>query len=151
VDLFFTAIISASSVALFCYWFRYGCLLILAARTARDYSEEVAKSNQLSFRDVRSTLRSGDVTDLDSLHRSLERDFEVIACLSAHTPLATFDTGFEDAMLKIHFRAMSTWFRLTRRNLRGFALDALEEMSLVVAHFANAMGERIVTEAGPGS
>jgi hypothetical protein len=88
---------------------------------------------------------------LDSLHHSLERDFAIIACLSAHTPLATFDTGFEDAMLKIHFRAMSTWFHLTRGNLRECSLGALEEMSLVVAHFANAMGERIVTGAEPGS
>jgi len=37
---------------------------------------------------------------------------------------------------------MSACFRLTRRNLREFASDALEEMSLVVIHLANQLGER---------
>ena len=50
-------------------------------------------------------------------------------------------------MLKIHFRAMSACFRLTRSHLREFASDALEEMTLVVAHFANQLGERNATFA----
>ena len=65
MDLLFNVIVSASSLALFFYWFRYGCLLILAAQTPHDYREEVANANRLSFREVRSLLRGDDVTDLD--------------------------------------------------------------------------------------
>jgi hypothetical protein len=142
VDLFIDAVLIAISLALFCYWFRYGCLLILTEKAPHEYSEEVAKANQLSFPEVRATLRKHDVTDLDSLHRRLEQDFVIITYLLDHTPKAGFDAGFENAMLKIHYRAMSAGFRLSRSSLPEFASDALEEMSLVVAHFANAMGER---------
>ena len=58
VDLFINTVLTASLVALFLYWFRYGCLLILAAETPRDYSENVARANQLSFPEVLSMLRS---------------------------------------------------------------------------------------------
>ena len=117
MDLLINAVLTASSVALFCYWFRYGCLLILAAETLRDYSEEVVNANQLSFPEVRSRLRRHNATDLNGLHKCLERDFTIIAGLLEGTTISTFDTGFEDAMLKIHFRAMSACFRLTRGHL----------------------------------
>jgi len=144
VDLFVDAVLIASSVVLCCYWFRYGCLLILAADIPRDYSE-VATANRLSFPEVRPMLRRPDVTDLGSLHKCLEQDFTVIICLLEHTSMDGFDTGFEDAMLKFHYRAMSLWFRLTHGAFREFASGALEEMWLVVAHFANALGNRRAT------
>ena len=147
MDLVINAALIATSVALFCYWFRYGCLLILAAEGPHDFTEEVAEANQLSFREVRSRLRKHDVTDLDRLHKCLERDFAVIAYLLEHTPATSFDADCDDAMLKVHFRAMSACFRLTRRNLRESASDALEEMTLVVAHLANQLGERSAAPA----
>jgi len=142
MDLFINSALIATSVALFCYWFRYSCLLILAAETAHNYSEEVAEVNQLSFREVRCKLRRRDATDLCHLHKCLERDFAVLTYRLEHTPVTCFDIGFDDALLKIHFRAMSACFRLTGNRLRECAADALEEMSLVVAHLANQLGER---------
>ena len=150
MDLLIDAALTASSVALFCYWFRYGCLLILTAETLHDYSEEVVSANQLSFPEVRSGLRRHDAIDLDRLHKCLERDFAVIACLLEDATTSGFDTGFENAMLKTHFRAMSACFRLTRNNLRELASDALEEMTLVLAHFANQLGERNAIFASGG-
>ena len=41
IELLATTIITLSSVALFGYWFRYTCLLILSARTTRDYAGAV--------------------------------------------------------------------------------------------------------------
>ena len=35
-----TILISVSSTLLFGYWFRYTCLLILSAKTTRDYAAE---------------------------------------------------------------------------------------------------------------
>jgi len=146
VDLFVNAVLSASSVALFCYWFRYTCLLILAAETPRDYSEEVAESNKLAFLEVRAELRRHP-SDLVRLHESLERDFAILAHVLDQRHAVRFDPRFEDVILTIHFRAMSLCFRLTRNNLQEFALDALEEMSVVVVHLANELGERQATAA----
>jgi hypothetical protein len=142
VDLVFNTIVGASSLALFLYWFRYGCLLILAAETPHDHHEEVAQTHQLCFPEVRSMLRREDLTDLDRLERCLERDFVIIANLLEHTPATRLDTWFEDAMLRSHYHSMRACFRLTRGNLRELAVDALEEMLLVVAHLANQVGER---------
>ena len=142
MDLFINAVLSASSVALLCYWFRYACLLILASEMARDYGEEVAEANQLSFPEVRSRLRKRDVSDLDSLHKCLEADLAIIAYLLGHTPAINSDTRLEEAMLKLHYRTMSAWFRLTRGFTGEAAARALEEMSMVVAHLANRLGER---------
>jgi len=142
VDLLINAALIAISVALSCYWFRYSCLLILAAETSHNYGEAVAEANQLSFPEVRAKLRSHHPTDLCRLHKCLERDFAVIAYLLENTPVSSFDTGFDEVMLTIHFRVMSACFRLTRTNLRESASDALEEMALVVQHLANQLGER---------
>jgi hypothetical protein len=141
LGLLINAVLTASSAALFCYWFRYTCLLILAAETAHDYSGEVAEANQLSFPEVRSSLRRRDA-DLERLHKCLERDFAIITYLLEHTPSTGSVARFEDVLLKIQYRALTAWFHLTRCFLRGTASQALKEMSRVVAHFANAMGER---------
>ena len=142
MDLFINIVLAANSIALFCYWFRYGCLLILASEMTRDYREEVAEANQLSFPEVRSRLRKHDVSDLASLHKRLEADLVIISYLLGHTPTIGSDRRPEDAMLKIHYRTMSIWFLLTRHLKSEAAARALEEMSLVVAHLANQLGER---------
>jgi len=147
VDFFISTIISGSSVALFCYWFRYSCLLILAAETPRDYSAEVARANQLSFREVRSRLRKGDAGDLDNLHKCLGRDFAIITYLLDNAIAASPQSFFEDAMLKAHYRILSTWFHLIRGLLEEDATQALDEMSKVIRHFANALGERTLAPA----
>ena len=132
----------AGSLLLFCYWFRYVCLLILAAEAPRDQSEEVVEANQLSFPVVRSSLLKDAVGDLETLRKCLERDFAIITYLLEHTPIRVFDSGIEGAMLRTHFRLMSLCFKATRRRFRECASDALEEMLLVVAHLANELGER---------
>ena len=44
------------SLALFLYWFRYTCVLILSAKTSRDYAAEIASANQLRFLETRTHL-----------------------------------------------------------------------------------------------
>ena len=142
VELITSVVISVSSLALFGYWFRYSCLLILTAKTAHDHSDRVASTNHLGFPEVRSKLRERPVTDLDNLHRWLERDYRTIAYLLVHSPVSAEESRLECAMLRLHFRAMSFWFRLTQRFLREAATQALEEMSLVVEYLAGSIGER---------
>ena len=130
-----TITITVGSALLFAYWFRYSCVLILNARTARDFASEVVTANQLGFMNVQTQLRQG-VADLDSLQAMLDRDFAVLR------PLIQGGDGMEERLLKIHYRVMGMWCRMSKPFSAAAARQALDEMSMVVAHFANAVGER---------
>ena len=69
IELVTTVIITVSSVLLFGYWFRYTCLLILSAKTTRDFAGQVAAANQLGFLEVQAQLRAKLSDNLDSLAR----------------------------------------------------------------------------------
>lgn len=139
VELLSTVVITLSSVALFGYWFRYTCLLILSTKTAQDYASDVAAANQLGFLEVRSELKSNSA-DLDRLRASLDRDYEILSGLLEKT--ASFDhTSLESKMLVANYQVMRGWYSLSRRFSPVAAARALNEMTQVVAHFANLMGE----------
>jgi len=139
VDLWFNVIVVSGSLLLFCYWFRYCCMLILAAESSHDYTAEIAEANDLAFPEVRARLRQHDATDLEKLHESLERDFAILAHLLAQTHTVRFNPCLEEGLLTIHFRTMSACVHLTPHRFR--AADALKEMTRVVAHLANQLGE----------
>ena len=50
-------------------------------------------------------------------------------------------------MLQVDYRMMRAWYRVSRNLSPSVACRALEEMSQVVAHFANSMGERSAASA----
>ncbi|HEY1754515.1 MAG TPA: hypothetical protein VGG72_03915 [Bryobacteraceae bacterium] len=138
-----TVIIAAGSVLLFAYWFRYTCLLIVSAKTALDYAGGVATANQLNFLNVQSSLHERNFTDLDPLRAALERDYSVITYLlknAAHS--SAEESSIETKMLAMNYRLMGAWYQVSRRFSTEVACKALEDMSQVVAHFANVMGER---------
>ncbi len=137
IELLATAAITFSSVVLFAYWFRYTCLLILSAKTARDYAFQVATDNRLSFLGVQSQLREPASSDLDGLRDLLDRDYAVIARMMTQVA----NSRLETRMLAINYRLAGAWYRVSRRFSAQSARQALEEMSLVVAHFANSIGE----------
>ncbi len=56
IESVLTVLIIAGSGFLFAYWFRYTCLLIVSAKTSRDYAAEVATANQLGFLEVQSSV-----------------------------------------------------------------------------------------------
>jgi hypothetical protein len=142
LELLATGIITASSIFLFAYWFRYTCLLILSAKTTRDYAAEVATANQLGFLEVQSQLCQ-NVPQLDRLRDSLDRDYSVLVYLLKHASnTASGQDSLEKRMLEINYRVMSGWYSVSRRFSPAAAARAIEEMSMVVAHFANSMGER---------
>ena len=136
----------ASSILLFAYWFRYTCLLIISARTTRDYAGAVAVANQLGFLEVQSQLSDNSpdlvrLPELDRLKDALDRDYKVLTYLLKHAG-ANGEDGLEMRMLEIEYRVMGAWYSMSRRLSHSAACRAVEEMSLVIAHFANAMGER---------
>ena len=142
IELLATIAITASSALLFGYWFRYTCLLILSAKTTRDYAGDFAAANQLSFLDVQARLQN-ELTDLDGLHASLNRDYAVVTYLMGHVSAKSEDaSSIEVKMLEINYRLMGAWFSVSKRFSTTAAQRALDEMANVVAHFANMMGER---------
>jgi hypothetical protein len=146
-ELLATVVIMVSSVFLFGYWFRYTCLLILSARTSKDYAAPVALANQLSFLQVQTNLRESN-SDLDQLMHQLDQDYKVLTYLlkNAANPSRGGD-AVETRMLEIDYRLMRAWYSLSRRFSPTAAMSALDEMSQVVAHFANSMGERATVGA----
>lgn len=141
-----TLIITASSALLFAYWFRYTCVLILNAKTSRDFAGDVAAANQLSFLTVQQQLQVAGA-DLGHLHESLDRDYALLTYLVGHAAGHQGDFGLEDRMLQLNYRLMGAWCRISRPFSATMARKALEEMSMVVAHFANLMGERAMAGA----
>jgi hypothetical protein len=135
LELIVTLVITVSSVLMFGYWFRYTCLLILSARTTRDYAADIASANQLSFLQVQSELRENPA-DLDRLKASLDRDLAVV------TSLIQSDWGMEERMLKLNYQLMSAWCSVSKSFSVEAGRRALDEMSMIVSHFANSVGER---------
>lgn len=148
IELIATVIITASSVALFAYWFRYTCLLILSAKTAHDYTSSVAYSNQLGFPEVQAQLKQSSSPDLDRLRAALDRDYEVVRQLLKYMPKAEEGPSpLETQMLAINYKLMGVWYQVSRNFSASAAARALDEMSMVVAHFANLMGEQAAAGA----
>jgi hypothetical protein len=137
-----TILITVGSVLLFAYWFRYTCLLILSAKTTRDYAVEVAAANQLSFLEVQTMLRNAGPVDLGQLNASLERDFALVSNLIQNAGGGNAEFRVEDRMLQMNYTAARFLFKTAGKFSPDVARHALDEMSTVISHFANAMGER---------
>jgi hypothetical protein len=142
IEFITTVIITGSSVLLFGYWFRYTCLLILSAKTARDFAGQVAAANQLGFLEVQTQLRASSV-NLDSLRDTLDRDYAVLSSMLKQLGGSSVEgSSLETSMLALDYRVMSSWYRVSSVFSPAAACKALEEMSMVIAHFANAMGQQ---------
>jgi len=141
-----TFLITVSSVILFGYWFRYTCMLILSAKTVRDYTSDVATANQLGFIEVQTRLQ-GEVTNLDGLRAALDQDYATVQRLLKQTANLREGGSLERIMLRTHYRVAGLWYRCSSSFAPSAARRALEEMSLVVAHFANTMGEQMAAAA----
>jgi hypothetical protein len=142
IEFLATSIITIGSLGLFAYWFRYTCLLILSAKTARDYTSDVAFSNQLGFPAIQAQLNQG-TPDLDRLRTALDNDYRIVRQLLRYLPKTEEGPSpLETQMLAINYRLMGAWYQVTRHVSGSAAARALGEMSMVVAHFANVMGEQ---------
>lgn len=134
------------SLALFLYWYRYTCLLILSAKGTKDYTVRVAETNGLELVRVQAGLRTASSPDeLDRLRAALSRDYQLLTGILRHTSRFQL-TGFsvEQRMLMLDFALMQVWFFLTRAlpSAAAYSRRAVSEMADIVAHFANSMGER---------
>jgi hypothetical protein len=133
------------STALLIYWFRYTCLLILRTRTGKDYAANLAAVNELKFPGVvENVVHATTPQELTALKRSLERDYSLLTYLLAHTTGANVGgLTLEQRLLMFDFRLMRLLFGLTRMLALPRARAAILEMTEILNHLANAMGERI--------
>ena len=145
IELIATSIITVSSALLFGYWYRYTCLLILCAKTTKDYAGEVAAANQLSFSEIQAQLAAGSGQDLDRLQQALDRDYARLNSLFAN--VSRTEVRLEDRMLQLDYCLMGAWYNVSCRFSSRLAQAALQEMSMVVEHFANSLGERAASGA----
>ena len=136
-------IIIVLSTALFVYWFRYTCVLILRTRDARDYAQHVAEVNHLTFLTAQQQL--ADAQDkkesFDKLHESLDRDYRVVSYLLRHAGTQS-GQSIEELMLRLDYQIMRTCYYVSR----PFSVSArrfLVERASIISHLANAMGERV--------
>src|SRR6185295_11746569 len=120
-----TAVLMVGSLLLLGYWFRYTCLLILSAKTTRDYAAEVAEANQLSFMEVQARLRAEvPASNLDNLHAALDRDYaRITELLKAGSGQ---DLPLEDRMMQMNYRVTQMWYQATRRISSSAARNALD-------------------------
>ena len=146
LELIVTLVITVSSVLMLGYWFRYSCLLILSAESIRDYAADIAAANQLSFLKVQAELRDQQPADLNRLQASLDRDMAVVTYLIQNT-CGQGDWGMESRMLQLNYRLMSTWCSVSQRFSPEAGRRALDEMSMIVSHFANSLGEQAAAGA----
>jgi hypothetical protein len=144
IELIVTVTITVSSILLFCYWFRYTCHLILSAATSRDFATNVARAHQLGYQDVRLRLSHG-ATGLGQLKDMLDHDYAVLARLMNQAEDG--QAGIERLMLVTHYRLTAVWYQIISTISAAGARKALEEMSGVVAHFANCIGEASLSPA----
>ena len=142
--MIFSLIMIGVSSCLFIYWLRYTCGLILSAKTARDYTHDVAEANGLRFLQVQQDLAQvRERPDLDTLHSNLGTDYRLLTYLLVHGP-AFHANGdrLEQMMLMLNFRLLDAFYTLTCPISMSNGKRALREMTQVVGYFANRMGER---------
>jgi hypothetical protein len=134
--MFASILIIAFSLALFIYWFRYSCILVL-----RNYSTDArpVADSRFSFASVQEQLQSGQ--ELDPLHKALNRDYQVITFLIQHAAGLEM-RSFEERLLVLDYRVMHLWYRMTRVAAPEQARNALVEMASVVGVLVGKISER---------
>jgi hypothetical protein len=133
-----SALIIVFSLVLLVYWFRYSCLLLLRQQTMQDST--VRNDSRFNFVSVKEQLQRGE--QLDPLHESLQRDYQILIYLLDHG--TSLDAGgLEDRLLVLDYRLMEWWFRITRRMAPRQAREALSEM-------ASILGVLVTKISGPG-
>jgi hypothetical protein len=144
-----SAIMIVVSTGLLVYWFRYTCRLILNAKPARDYTQQVAAANELRFLEIQQDLpHVRGRRQLDSLQKTLEHDYRLLSFLLRHTATLHPETdGLEQNMLMLHFSLMKAYYALICAISQSKGRLAIQEMGRVVSHFANRMGERAASAA----
>ncbi len=134
------------SLAMFVYWFRYSCLLILESRWSEEEAKAGAGSQDLSLAQLEVQLAQAVTTiDLDQVRKSLDRDLQMVQTMARNCcELQVGGASLESRLLMIDYRIMKVWFAATRPFAGPKAQNALREMGQIVAYLAAESGTRLV-------
>src|SRR5438874_3441588 len=131
-------LIIAFSIAMFVYWFRYSCVLLL--RGAAEQAElSAAQDDRFSVAEVLARLKTEQ--ELDPLQRSLDRDYLVLKYLIEHAADLEL-VSIENRLLILDYKLMHCWFNLTRTLAPVHARKALTEMASVLVVLVREMSQQ---------
>src|ERR1039457_1033365 len=117
------------SVALFVYWLRYSCVILLGSAQERTEMEPIADE---SFHVSAVLERLKTAADLDPLERALDRDYHVVTYLIEHAAGLEL-ASIENKLLVFDYRLMRLWFHVTRNLAPRQSRHALLEMAAVLS------------------
>lgn len=144
----FSILLIVLSLALFAYWFRYSCLLILRTQTAEDFGHTVSRANGLSFDQVKVEIEKTPNRDLMRLYENLERDYRVVTQLLEQVAAAApQDNLMEEKLLRANFRVTQYLFRVSHKLGLSYERTAIVEMAEMVGHFANTFGQQNLAQS----
>ena len=142
-----SAVIIILSLAMFVYWFRYSCVLILESGWSEDQAQVVASQNGLNFSSIDDLLaRAESEQSRDRVKGLLDRDLELVLSLMSKCPVVQ-ETGqsLECRMLMLDYRLMQTWYAVTRSIAGQKAHQALREMARIIGYMAGECGDHLAT------
>ena len=128
------------SLALFGYWFRYCCILLL--RNCQEPLAQAPVDSRFGVAGVMERLRDTRQAQeqLDPLHRALDRDYQVFTYLVQNA--AGLELGsLENRLLILDYKLMQFWYRVTRTAAPQQARKALTEMASILDVLVRKMGE----------
>lgn len=138
------------SVALFLYWFRYSCLLILESRFEEDEAKPFASPEASVFALLEQRLAAASTpSELKHVRNTLDDDLRLIQRLTrdCQGDLAGFGS-LESRLLLIDYRLMQFAFSFSQSFGLPKALSALREMSRIVGYLAAESGVNLAATRG---
>lgn len=140
------------SLALFLYWFRYSCLLILESRLSEEEAQaRVGNDSQENF-DAhwdRQLAQASSLSDLRQVRHALDHDLRLIQNLARRQDVEqTVAPSLESRLLVIDYRLLQVSVAFTQLFGVSKALSALREMSRIVGYLAAESGVNLAAARG---
>jgi hypothetical protein len=129
--MFTSLFIIGMSIVMFCYWFRYTCLLLLQTKPTRDLALSVITEKGLQYRAIQA-----GAPNLEAVDALLQRDYQLLQALMRRCS-AGYDP--EALVLRAYFIITRTQWRVTRRIAPSFAARAVQEMISVLDNWATVV------------
>lgn len=131
------------SIALFIYWFRYTCLLLLSTKTPKNYARAVAADHELTYPRIQQELGEPlGVENMAALRQALEGDYKLLTSFLSKAGRVE-DLFVEQQMLRIDYQVMKLQCHVSLRFAKAsVARQAMEEMIAILDYMANSVGER---------
>jgi hypothetical protein len=143
-------VIIVVSVALFLYWFRYSCLLILESRFEEDEARPFASPEASAFALLEQRLAAASTpSELKHVRNTLDDDLRLIPSLTRDRQGDLSGIGsLESRLLLIDDRLMQFAFFCFQSFGVPKAPSALREMSRIIGYLATESGVNLAAARG---